>query len=301
LDGLLLPWSLSYILFMHKCSDNSLAKISILLLCTWLASCGGYKGPAPIRNLSLEPNSQEVAKSGRYTVRNTDTLYSIAFRFGLDFQFLASINKIDKPYTIHPGQTLLLRKKYLAKTRTRTRSSRAKTLANSPTGKSVTKIAPESIVAMQQSNSKGKQKVNSKHKGKQLNTAFDSKKKVTTWLWPVKNKESKKVISGKGEQQGIDIRGTLGEPVRATAAGRVVYSGNGLVGYGNLIIIKHSQSYLSAYAHNDKILVKEKSIVKAGQKIATMGKSSTGQVQLHFEIRYQGKPVNPMKFLGASG
>ena len=130
---------------------------------------------------------------------------------------------------------------------------------------------------------------------------FDGNRKVASWAWPVRNIGTKKVITGKGEQKGINIQGYPGDAILATAAGRVVYSGNGLVGYGNLIIIKHNQSYLSAYANNDKILVREKTVVKAGQKIATMGKNNTGQVQLHFEIRRQGKPVSPLKYLKPKG
>jgi lipoprotein NlpD len=119
------------------------------------------------------------------------------------------------------------------------------------------------------------------------------------WAWPAKGK----IVSGFSETanlKGIDIAGTAGEAVRASAPGRVVYAGNGLRGYGKLIIIKHNATYLSAYAHNRDILVKEGQQVTRGQKIAEMGSTDADQVKLHFEIRRQGKPMDPAKFLPAS-
>jgi lipoprotein NlpD len=116
------------------------------------------------------------------------------------------------------------------------------------------------------------------------------------WLWPAKGK----VIAGFSESanlKGIDIAGTAGEPVVASAAGKVVYAGSGLRGYGKLIIIKHNKTYLSAYAHNREILVKEGDQVKKGQKIAEMGNSDADQVKLHFEIRRLGKPMDPTRYL----
>ena len=116
------------------------------------------------------------------------------------------------------------------------------------------------------------------------------------WAWPAKGK----IVSGFSETanlKGIDIAGTAGEPVRASAPGRVVYAGNGLRGYGQLIIIKHNNTYLSAYAHNSEILVKEGQQVTRGQKIAEMGNTDADQVKLHFEIRRHGKPMDPTKFL----
>jgi lipoprotein NlpD len=116
------------------------------------------------------------------------------------------------------------------------------------------------------------------------------------WIWPAKGR----IVSGFSDTanlKGIDIAGTAGEPVRASAAGRVVYAGNGLRGYGKLIIIKHNATYLSAYAHNREILVKEGQQVTRGQKIAEMGNTDADQVKLHFEIRRHGKPMDPTKYL----
>ena len=115
------------------------------------------------------------------------------------------------------------------------------------------------------------------------------------WVWPATGR----VLRGfsEGGNKGLDISGRTSSPVRAAARGRVVYSGSGLVGYGKLIIVKHNKSYLSAYAHNDRLLVKEGDSVRGGQRIAQMGQTGTQEVKLHFEIRRDGRPVDPLIYL----
>ncbi|MCA7000120.1 murein hydrolase activator NlpD [Dickeya solani] len=125
----------------------------------------------------------------------------------------------------------------------------------------------------------------------QTNTA------IASWRWPTDGKVIDNFSASEGGNKGIDIAGSRGQSVIATASGRVVYAGNALRGYGNLIIIKHNDDYLSAYAHNETMLVREQQEVKAGQQIATMGSTGTSSVRLHFEIRYKGKSVNPLRFL----
>jgi lipoprotein NlpD len=120
---------------------------------------------------------------------------------------------------------------------------------------------------------------------------------IKQWIWPVQGTVINKFESKGIGNRGLDIAGRRGEPVRAAASGRVVYSGEGLRGYGRLIIIKHNDDFLSAYAHNDKIFVKENELVKAGQKIASMGSSGAERTKLHFEIRLRGKPVDPLNYL----
>jgi lipoprotein NlpD len=122
---------------------------------------------------------------------------------------------------------------------------------------------------------------------------------ITSWLWPTQGRLISKFSTGDQGNKGIDIAGQRGQSVISTAAGIVVYSGDALRGYGNLVIVKHNDNYLSAYAHNDQLLVKEGQTVSAGQKIASMGSSGTNSVRLHFEIRYQGKSVNPQRYLPA--
>ena len=280
--------------------------VTLLLIITFLCSCSGGKRYAPVKRISTDPNTAKpavenshkrktdknksyktnsskarptIAKSGRYVVRKSDTLYSIAFKFGLDFQKLAQFNQINIPYTIFPGQVLNLRA---------IKKQNRKTV-----------VSKNTVIAKQQKKNNNKPN-SSSNKGVTKKSTFDQQKKVTAWMWPVKNRVQKTVSSWKSDHQGINISGKFGEPVRATAAGRVVYSGSGLVGYGKLIIIKHSQSFLSAYANNDRLAVKENDRVKIGQKIATMGKNDTGLTELHFEIRHQGRPVNPLKYLPKS-
>lgn len=120
---------------------------------------------------------------------------------------------------------------------------------------------------------------------------------ITGWRWPTDGKIIDNFSAAEGGNKGVDISGSQGQPILATANGRVVYAGNALRGYGNLIIIKHNDDYLSAYAHNDTMLVREQQEVRAGQKIATMGSTGTSTTRLHFEIRYKGKSVNPLRYL----
>jgi lipoprotein NlpD len=117
------------------------------------------------------------------------------------------------------------------------------------------------------------------------------------WIWPAKGSVIGEFDESKNK--GVDIAGAAGDPVLASADGKVVYAGAGLRGYGNLIILKHNNTYLTAYAHNQSLLVKEDQVVKKGQKIAEMGNSDTDKVKLHFEVRRQGKPVDPLKYLPA--
>jgi lipoprotein NlpD len=131
-----------------------------------------------------------------------------------------------------------------------------------------------------------------------VNAKLDNSE-ITSWLWPTQGRLISKFSTGDQGNKGIDIAGQRGQSVLSTAAGTVVYSGDALRGYGNLVIVKHNDNYLSAYAHNDQLLVKEGQTVAAGQKIASMGSSGTNSVRLHFEIRYQGKSVNPQRYLPA--
>ena len=126
-------------------------------------------------------------------------------------------------------------------------------------------------------------------------TAFSQK--IRKWRWPAKGKVIHKFSTAKQGNKGIDIAGRRGDSVKATADGKVVYAGDALQGYGQLVIVKHNEDYLSAYAHNDRILVKEQQVVKAGQVIARMGDTDAERVMLHFEVRFRGKSVNPMKYL----
>ncbi len=218
-----------------------------------------------------------VPRNGVHVVRKGETLYSIAWQYGLDYRTLASRNGIRPPYTIYPGQKLRLRP--AATSRSAKSITKAPSSATAKTGERAasapTKSAPRKPVPRQA----GKPR----------------------WQWPAAGKVISRFHSGDPRRQGIDIAGRAGSPVRAAADGKVVYSGNGLRGYGNLVIIKHNDIWFSAYAHNRRIRVREKETVKAGQTIADMGSTGTDRVKLHFEIRRNGKPVDPLRYLPPEG
>jgi len=209
---------------------------------------------------------------GYHTVLLGETLYSIAWRQGIDYNKLARWNNIRAPYTIYAGQRLRLT---AAPVTSKTYASKSKT----------TSSATATSKAKQQSASQSKPK------------KTVSKPIKHEWGWPTKGKVISAYSVKAGGNKGIDVVGKVGQPIFAAASGKVVYSGNGLLGYGNLIIVKHSEQYLSAYAHNKKLLVKEGGAVTRGQIIAELGSTGTKSPKLHFEIRYNGKPVDPLKYL----
>ncbi len=238
----------------------------------------------PGQRLNMKPEDADVAssrpatKSSRstksrpdsVTVRKGDTLYAIAQQYNMTTWQLASINGLRSPYTIKPGQTLRL--------------SAAKTSRSPPTTRTATRANTTATTT--------------NRKPAATSLADDNRK--VSWQWPVHGKLITTFKSNKTGRKGIDIAGTEGRAIKAAATGKVVYSGNGLISYGNLVIIKHNRSYLSAYAHNRKLLVKEGDTIKAGQKIAELGKTGTDSPRLHFEIRKNGKPVNPLRYLPSS-
>jgi lipoprotein NlpD len=198
-----------------------------------------------------------------------DTLYGISKRYGVSVQRLAQLNQLKKPYVIKPGQTIFLKP-------LKTESQ------------STVKVAEKSKVQP----AKTSPTVPSNTQSQTI-----SWPKSVRWQRPASGKIVKKFSRWRNDAKGIDIEGKLGDTIVASADGKVVYSGNGLISYGNLIIIKHNKSFLSAYAYNRKLLVKEGDMVKAGQKIAEMGRKDKLSPRLHFEIRKNGKPVDPLKYL----
>jgi lipoprotein NlpD len=209
---------------------------------------------------------ETLPKSGVYRVATHDTLYSIAWRYGLDYQDLAQRNNITSPYHIETGQVIYLAKHAPNKIMPPTSESTQATRTQERTQR-----APSSQPIEKEPSAN-----------------------VSQWRRPATGP----IIGAYSAQnKGLNFGGHLGDPIYATAAGKVVYSGDGLRGYGNLIIIKHNSTFLTAYAHNRKVFVKEGDWVKAGQEIAEMGNTGTRRVMLHFEIRRSGKPVNPLNYL----
>ncbi|MDJ0878260.1 MAG: peptidoglycan DD-metalloendopeptidase family protein [Halieaceae bacterium] len=248
------------------------------LLCLLLAACAGEPNRAPVENRHGEKKT--VTTPDRYAVRRGDTLYSIAWRYNLDHRALARLNGIPSPYTIYPGQQLKLRGKPPSSPPTPVATTRA------PAAKAPAATASRPVT-----------KTSSPRVTSSSPAEFD--RKVDAWHWPTRGTVVRKFSAT--THKGIDIDGKAGDAVLATAGGSVVYAGSGIVGYGNLLIVKHSQDYLSAYGHNRRLLVKEGDRVKAGQKIAEKGSSATNTVKLHFEIRRDGKPVDPLKLLPKRG
>ena len=231
------------------------------------------------------------------TVVHGDTLYSIAWEAGRDYRELANWNRISPPYTIKPGQQLrVMPPVAVAPAKPAVKKKTASTSAGkspSPTAKSAPAAAakPKPVA-------KTKAETQRKTKTGPVKSPDSGKTGASTgaWMWPADGQILKR-YSDHDAGKGLDIGGARGQPVRATANGRVVYQGSGLRGYGQLIIVKHSDEFLSAYAHNDRIHVKEGDVVKRGQKIADMGSTGADRVKLHFEIRRQGTPIDPLKYL----
>jgi lipoprotein NlpD len=242
-----------------------------------------------------------------------DTLYSIAWETGRDYRELAKWNHIPPPYTIKPGQELRVMPPAVEKTPTALASAKPAVAKDKPANKTASKPSPSSAsksatvvvptptvpkpVTAKVDTSKSKNDTRAKTKTETVKSPDKVKAGAGgSWSWPADGQILKRYSDGDASK-GLDIGGTRGQSVRAAAGGRVVYQGSGLRGYGQLIIIKHSDEFLSAYAHNDRIYVKEGDVVKRGQKIADMGSTGTDRVKLHFEIRRQGVPTDPLKYL----
>lgn len=290
--------------------------------------------PAAAKNQASKDWRPEI-----HTVKKGDTLFSIGLQYGYDYKEIAQLNNIAPPYIIQVGQKLKLSSNTSTAAATTPSAVPAETVTD--TGVVITPLKMDGVAPVQTLPSTPQQvQVLTEPKALRVpyseaalatapaaapapaeNTAqpatpqakadtaptepakadADPETGDIAWAWPAKGK----VIAGFSDAanaKGIDIAGEQGQPVFAAAPGKVIYSGSDLRGYGKLVIIKHNKTYLSVYAHNSQILVKEGQQVKQGQKIAEMGSSDTDRVKLHFEIRQQGKSVDPAKFLsGTSG
>lgn len=256
-------------------------KLSIVaLLVILLAGCG-HSRSVPVSDLRQAPLTAKT-----YTVGKGDTLYSVAWRFNFDYKKLANANAIKKPYTLYVGQVLKLSERKAAQVSAvkKTQKTKKKYTVNQEKG-------PPVSVASKSSSNKPKKSVQKKT----ANEFVPSKDKG--WLWPVSGKVVKQYSLQNKLSKGIDIAARTGTAIKSSRSGKIVYAGSALKGYGNLIIVRHDDVYLSAYAHNRVLLVKEGTIVKQGQKIAELGSSGTQSPKLHFEIRKKGKPINPLRLL----
>jgi len=264
---------------MTKCQKNNCRNqmfqtatyVSIIVICVVMTGCISSR-----EFISTEEKFSESKKAtGFHIVEKGDTLFSIAWTYGWDYHKLASTNSITKPYVIYAGQKI--------------------DIANPPMVKKpskVTSVGKSSKPTVKKEKPASKP-VRTRHTAT-IKPSLDAK---SGWKWPAKGKVIERFSSKNPQNKGIDISGKKGESVNAAAAGTVVYAGKGLRGYGNLVIIKHDAKFLSAYAHTSRILVREKEKIKAGQIIAEIGSTGTNRVKLHFEIRRNGRPVDPLQFL----
>lgn len=255
-------------------SVTAFAAFSVLLL----SACqSGYQTlQEKQRERAAEParTGERIAVAGIHTVQAGDTLFGIAFRTGLNYRDLATWNGIDEPYTIRVGQKLRL----TPPPTYADNSSLARKPA--PLSNARPRTRPVSVVQSAQGNAEATPVLSN-----------------IAWHWPAKGELVGRFVAGDKIRQGIDIAGKAGQRIEAAADGTVVYSGTGLIGYGELLIVKHDNEWISAYAHNARRLVAEGDRVKAGQHIADMGATGSVRTMLHFEIRRHGKPVDPLLYL----
>ena len=269
---------------------------------------------APIDQLEQPPDK----RISQHKVLKGDTLYSIAWRYSMDYREIATLNNIRPPYTIYVGQKLDLGQGQRRGSRQYESGLATGVVAVPDSGytsadTSVREISgvreisspPAATGSVNQGEVVAASRAVDSSSSDVAPTAKPAKENVAAkpvvpngqWMWPANGRLVGRFSSGNPLQKGIDIEGSQGAPVIAAAAGSVVYAGNGLAGYGELVIVKHNETFLSAYAHNSKLLVAEGEQVKAGQAIAEMGSSGTDKTKLHFEIRQAGKPVDPLLFL----
>ena len=237
---------------------------------------------APVDGVKPLPGIENAGKPGYYSVKPGDTMIRIGLDQGQNWRDIVRWNGIENPNLIEVGQVLRVVPPQadaaaLASQGVATSKVESKPLDVKPVAPAVAVAsAPGGVIAPLPAKEPDDE---------------------PAWAWPAAGA----VLAGfeEGKQKGLAIAGKAGDPVLAAADGRVVYAGSGLRGYGNLVIVKHNNTYLTAYAHNQTLLVKEDQAVRRGQKIAEMGSSDADRVQLHFEIRRQGKPVDPARLLPA--
>jgi lipoprotein NlpD len=282
----------------------------VIFLLALLAACSSVPVNAPVDSRVAVPQTQPAStaapsatqNAGYYVVHRGDTLYSIAWQHGLNFRQLADMNGVRSPYTIYVGQSL----------RIAPVAGAHPTPLTVPMPEPVVTPLSRPVVAARTEPGVIASPVAMPRPGPAMATSPapdrtplpgpepDLPAVVDHWVWPTRGPLLRGYTPEANGKKGIDIGGKAGQSIVAAADGKVVYSGSGLVGYGRLIIIKHNDSLLSAYGHNSELLVAEGDYVKAGQVIAKMGSSGTSSIRLYFEIRADGKPVNPLRYLPRS-
>ena len=307
-------------------ASGPLRLLLVVGLVGFIAGCGS-RAVAPVHSVGKpettvpkpEPKpgvGARVELEREYLVAKGDTVYSIAWRHGMDYRALARFNSIRDPFTIYPGQRLRIpgpddaaapaSKAGAAVAGPAVVSTRGTGARDAPLPRPVPLPEPSST-AKAKSPIPAPVPASKVPAGPQPGEMAASSTSATvpplatrvvaglSWSRPTRGKMIGRF--GRGGNKGVDIAGEFEQPIRAASRGRVVYAGSGLVGYGKLVIVKHNSRLLSAYAHNERLQVKEGDDVKRGQHIAYMGRSAKGRTMLHFEIRRNGKPVDPRRYL----
>lgn len=308
------------ILLLASCGSNPPAPVIV-------RSPQITKPKPPVANKTNGATTTKDWRPDSHIVKKGDTLFAIGLEYGIDYKEIAAANNILAPYPIQIGQKLDLTSFKTKSVATATPESsvseedgvivspikteppidaKSSQDPNKPIVSAVTPILTEPKAIREPYSLEALNRTNSKPIA--ANTPIEPKTTDTkppdtnlpddesiTWAWPTKGKVS--ASFNEGSNKGIDIAGTMGQAINAASTGKVIYSGSDLRGYGKLVIVKHNKTYLSVYAHNSKIIVKEGQVVSVGQKIAEMGNTDTNAVKLHFEIRRLGKSVDPAKYL----
>ncbi len=285
--------------------DNVRSAIVLMVLAALVVGCVGFR---PTDGDSTKSTGKRRSAAGYHTVVAGDTLYSIAWEVGHDYRAVARWNGIRAPYLLRPGQRIRLLPPQSAKGQIVVAAGDTLYGLAEEVGVDFKELARWNNIAppytirpghVLRTTPPGSATASRKRRSSTRTSASSnpgSRAEVGAWVWPADGPIVRR-FSATGTNKGLDFGGRRGAAVHAAAPGKVVYTGSGLRGYGQLIIIKHNRDFLSAYAHSDRIYVEEGDVIKRGQKIAAMGSSGTDQVKLHFEIRYRGSPVDPLKYL----
>jgi len=289
--------------------ERALGGVALVLACAVMAGCAGpRRAPAPVeergalrhpgavaeRPAAPLPGAENAGKPGYHTVQRGETLVRIALENGQNWRDVARWNGLDNPDKLEVGQVLRVVPPGAVATAS---AGTAAPMERAPGSAPVAPGSGSAVAALPAGSAASSVSRATVTAATPTPSSSVPPEEEIAWSWPTVGAGT--VLAGFDEQKnkGIDIGGRAGDPVLAAADGRVVYAGAGLRGYGNLIILKHNNTFLTAYAHNQALLVKEDQSVRKGQKIAEMGSTDTDRVKLHFEIRREGKPVDPTRYL----
>ena len=279
-------------------ASRVLACVLSLLAVLLLGGCtASWQAPVETRStrhpVITRPVAEPQRRADEYRVQRGDTLYTIAWQRGLDYRDLAAWNGIRPPYRIYVGQTLRLVQRSASRVPSAPPHGATHSSGKPPAQRKVQAPQPAPATRHPETSKPAAARPASASSGRSGQGDAVATTRLS-WQWPANGTVVSTFKAGEPLRNGIRVAGRVGDRISAAERGKVVYAGSGLIGYGRLIIVKHNDNYLSAYGHNRDILVREGDQVAKGQDIATMGAANDGSPQLHFEIRRDGKPVDPL-------